>query len=131
MDASEEIKVLLATSGFGIYPQQQTPKPASPSPALPQQTLQPQPQECVSKDQEEYVKRWAAAKAGKPLPPQPVAQVPIVTAPPPQPAVVTTPPPKSVERLPSGEERLPIGTVPSRRHSVAQLRDLDQRERQR
>jgi hypothetical protein len=33
------------------------------------------------------------------------------------------------EYLPNGEERLPLGTVPQRHHSVAQLKDLDARQR--
>jgi len=111
MGASEEIKALLATRGFGVQPKQQQP---SPKPAPP-----PQPQEWVSKEQEEYVKRWAAAKAGNPLPPtqpaRPVAQVQLVITPPPQP-VVTTPPPPAVRFLPNGEQELSLGA------SVAEMR---------
>jgi hypothetical protein len=43
----------------------------------------------------------------------------------------TPPPPKTepAELLGNGEVRLPLGTTPSSRHSVTQLRDLDARER--
>jgi hypothetical protein len=34
-----------------------------------------------------------------------------------------------VEYLPNGEERLPLDITPSKEHSIAQLRDLDQRQR--
>jgi hypothetical protein len=45
-------------------------------------------------------------------------------APPPAP-----PAEPAAELLPNGEPRLPLGTQPSKEHSVAQLRDLDQRTR--
>jgi hypothetical protein len=43
--------------------------------------------------------------------------------------VTLTSPEPVVEYLPSGEVQLPIGTQPTRSHSVAQLKDLDKRER--
>lgn len=47
----------------------------------------------------------------------------------PPPATAPAQPMERVELLPSGEPRLPLGTTPSNRHTIAQLRDLDQRER--
>jgi hypothetical protein len=49
-----------------------------------------------------------------------------------RPKVAPTPPPSKPkpELLPNGEPRLPLGTVPSHRYSVTQLRDLDERERE-
>jgi hypothetical protein len=44
-------------------------------------------------------------------------------------AAPVAPPPQPVELLPSGEPRLPLGTIPARHHSIAQLRDLDARQR--
>jgi hypothetical protein len=39
------------------------------------------------------------------------------------------PQPEVPDLLPNGEPRLPLGTIPSSRHSITQLRDLDARER--
>jgi hypothetical protein len=40
-----------------------------------------------------------------------------------------TPQSEPQELLPNGEPRLALGTTPSRKHSIEQLRDLDQRQR--
>jgi len=124
-----------------------------------QETSQPPqpPITWTSKEQEAYVKRWAAAKAGKPLPPPPA---PVVAQPAPAPykddfnermaalaesererirsqraaATVVTPPPpppQPVRLLPNGEPELPLDAsqFQMRRASVDQLRDLDARRR--
>jgi len=54
---------------------------------------------------------------------------PKVVETPPAPPAPATPQPAPVEVLPNGEPRLPLGTAPTHKHSVAQLRDLDQRTR--
>lgn len=47
----------------------------------------------------------------------------------PPPVVAPPPPTEPVQVLPDGSPRLPIGTAPNRKHTKAQLQDLDQRQR--
>ena len=46
-----------------------------------------------------------------------------------EPPTEAPPPPSEQDLLPNGEPRLKLGTTPNRHHSIAQLRDLDARER--
>lgn len=45
------------------------------------------------------------------------------------PPVVAAPAPPPAATLSDGSKQLPLGTTPARHHSIAQLRDLDGRER--